>query len=270
MTRLTTEDLRKIPNDLEAYDRELEAVTGLGLLDLALKTTEITIDGFKQISSRLRSVAVVPMTTGQGMIPGFSEQIEKIGRYLGLPCLVTKLQDLAGIGEAVGGGAEILFFADDDTFLALHLVSRKIIDNAVATGEIYAVALTEACGDACDDPAGILGLGPVGCAAANWLDSHGFQVIVNDRNADIQSEYLAAHPRAIGAKDVYDILGRTRLILDATPATDMIKICDVEDHLVLAAPGIPLGVDDPASEKLTLIHDPLQLGVAAMMVQVLV
>ncbi len=269
MTRLTVEDLNQGPSDLKSYDQALMAMTGMGLLELALKTSAVTLDEFRHRASTLGSVAVIPMTTGQGLLPGFSEKIAEVAQYLGLPCKVTKAHDVAGLGEAVARGSEILICADDDTFLVLDLVSRRIVDNAAATGEVYAAALIGAFGRVTNCSVGVLGLGPVGRASADYLYSKGFQVIVHDRSQKIQSGFLVANAELRGVGSVDEVLGQTNLILDATTSSDIIKVRGLKRRLILAAPGIPLGIDDPHSDMVSLIHDPLQLGVAAMLAQAL-
>lgn len=269
MTRLTSEILARGPSDLGTYDQQLRAVTGSGLLDLAMKTTELTVDQFEERASALRCVSIIPMTVGQGIIPGFAKRIAKIGRHLGLTCEVTEAQDVAGLGEALAGNSEVLMCADDDAFLALHLVSKRVIDNGRATGEIYAAALVETCPMDKGQALGVLGVGPVGLAATAWLESGGYQVIVHDQNRQRQADLLAAYPNVRGAGSISEMLAQTHCILDATNAADIIKVNQLEHRLILAAPGVPLGVDDPNSPMISLIHDPLELGVTAMFVQVL-
>lgn len=269
MTRLTTDDLKQGPIDLKAYDQRLQAVTGMGLLGLALKTTHMTLEQYRFRVAALSWVAVIPITTGQGIIFGFSEKVADIGCFLGLPCKVTRGQDVAGLGEAVAGGAEIILLADDDTFLALNLISRRLVDNAPATGEIYAAALDAAAGGVAERSVAVLGLGTVGQAAVGWLHSHGARLIVHDRDQRRQSDFLVGRADIRGADSVGEILDQTNLVLDATTSFNIIKVRELKRRLILAAPGIPLGIDEPNSDMVQLIHDPLQLGVAAMAVQAL-
>lgn len=268
MTRLTTDDLKKGPQDLKAYDQRLKAITGLGLLELALATTDMTLEQYKLRAAALSWVAVIPITTGQGIISGFSEKVAEVGCFLGLPCRITNGRDVAGLGEAVAGGSEIIILGDDDTFLALNLISRRLVDNAVATGQIYAAALAAAAGGIAKRCVAILGLGPVGQAAATWLHSRGAQLIVYDKDQKKQSLFLAERSDVTGADSVREILEQTDLVLDATSSPNIIKVRELK-RLILAAPGVPLGIDEPNSDVVQLIHDPLQLSVAAMAVQAL-
>lgn len=269
MTRLTTEDLIHGPNDLTAYDKQLKRITGLGLLDLALKTSDMTLDQYGSRAESLSRVAVIPLTIGRGVISDFSEKVAELGCYLGLPCRVTKARDVEGWGEAVAGGCEMIICADDKTFLALNLVSRRVVENGAATGAIYAVALSAAAGGVAERPVGVLGLGPVGRAAVNRLREQGARIIVYERDQEKQTDFLSNRNGIRGMGSVDEVIKETDLVLDATNTSDLIRVSELERRLTLSAPGVPLGVDDPDSVMVQLIHDPLQLGVAAMMVQAL-
>ena len=269
MTRLTTDDLKQGPIDLKAYEQRLQAATGMGLLELALETTDMTLEQYRTGVAALSWVAVIPITTGQGIIPGFSEQVADIGCFLGLPCKVTGGQDVVGLGEAVVGGSEIILLADDAAFLALNLRSRRLVDNTLATGEVYAAALAAAVGGVAERPVAVLGLGPVGQAAVGWLHSHGARLIVHDKDQRRQSDFLVGRADIRGAGSIGEILSETNLVLDATTSSNIIRVRELKCRLFLAAPGIPLGIDEPDSDMVQLIHDPLQLGVAAMAAQAL-
>jgi len=269
VTRLTVEDLNRGPKDLNTYDQELKAITGMNLLELALKSTDMTLKRYKSKVTSLKWVAVIPTSIGEGILLGFSEKIAEVGCYLGLPCQVTMTKDVAGVGEAVAGGSEMIVIADDSTFLALNLISRRVVNNSTATGEIYAVALACASKGVADRYVGVLGLGPVGYAGANWLCSQGARLIVHDKDHKKQTSFLSRRGDIRGASSVEEVISLTDIVLDATNASDIIKVRELKGRLILAAPGIPLGIDDPNSHMVQLIHDPLQLGVAAMMVQAL-
>ena len=269
MTRLTVEDLNRGPKDLNAYDQKLKAITNKSLLELALKTIDMTVEQYKSKLASITWVGVIPTSIGDGILPGFSEKVAEIGCFLGLPCRVTKAQDVAGLGEAVAGGSGMIVIADDSTFLALNLKSRQVVNNSTATGEIYAAALASASKGVADRYVGVLGLGPVGYAGANWLCSQGARLIVHDKDHKKQTSFLSRRGDIRGASSVEEVISLTDIVLDATNASDIIKVRELKGRLILAAPGIPLGIDDPNSHMVQLIHDPLQLGVAAMMVQAL-
>jgi 3-methylornithyl-N6-L-lysine dehydrogenase len=269
VTRLTTEDLINGPGDLKIYDQQLRNTTTLGLLDLALKTTNQTREWFRYKSNYLTEVAIVPISTGQGILPDFANKVAEVGRYFGLPCRVTQNRDVVGWAEAISGGAEIILCADDDAFLAFNLMSRRVIDNTVATGQIYAAALDAAAAGVTGRSVGILGIGPVGQSAAVWLYAQGADLIVCDCDKKKLNSFCLAGDNIRKAKSVNDVLEQTDIILDATNASPIIFARDLKRPLIMAAPGMPLGIDNPTSDLVLLIHDPLQLGVTAMLVQVM-
>jgi len=267
VTRLTVQNIGKCPDDLKDYDQWLKGITNLGLLELALKTTDMTPEEYKARVTSFTRVAVIPITMGRGIIPSFSEKVAELGCFLGLPCRVTEFRDVAGWREAVAGGSQMVVCADDNAFLAFNLTSRRVVDNCLATGEVYAAALGAAVDGVAERAVGVLGLGPVGQAAANWLHSRGAHLVVHDKDPNKQVGFLSCRGRIRGAKSVGEVLGETNLVIDATNDSDIIKARQLKRRLILSAPGIPLGIDDPSSHMVDLIHDPLQLGVAAMMVQ---
>lgn len=269
MTRLTVEDLNWGPKSLRTYDIKLKSITNMSLLELALKTIDMTVKQYKSKLALMTWVAVIPTSIGDGILPGFSEKVAEIGCYLGFPCRVTKAQDVAGLEEAVAGGSEMIVIADDNAFLALNLISRRVTNNSAATGEIYAAALAGASKGVADRYVGVLGLGPVGQAAVAWFHSQGVHIIVHDKDQKKQINFLSGKEDIKGAESVEEVLGLTDLVLDATNASSIIKVRELKRCIILAAPGIPLGIDNPNSHMVQLIHDPLQLGVVAMMVQAL-
>ncbi len=84
MTRLTVEDLGKWPGDLDVYDQQLKGITNIGLLELALMTTDMTLEQYRSRVTSLTRVAVIPITMGRGIIPGFSERGAGLVGILGL------------------------------------------------------------------------------------------------------------------------------------------------------------------------------------------
>ncbi|MGB6338241.1 MAG: hypothetical protein WBF32_00560, partial [Candidatus Aminicenantaceae bacterium] len=57
------------------------------------------------------------------------------------------------------------------------------------------------------------------------------------------------------------------IIFDASPAPDIIRREHIKPETIIAACGIPIGLSDEARSLVEerLIHDPLQLGTAAML-----
>ncbi|MGD8443243.1 MAG: hypothetical protein PVI94_07080, partial [Desulfobacterales bacterium] len=66
--------------------------------------------------------------------------------------------------------------------------------------------------------------------------------------------------------DLETALAEYRLIIDASPAADIIQAHHITPDTYISAPGVPLGLSDKARLKISnrLLHDPLQIGVATM------
>jgi pyrrolysine biosynthesis protein PylD len=62
---------------------------------------------------------------------------------------------------------------------------------------------------------------------------------------------------------------RHRCIIDASPATDIIDERHINQDTYISAPGMPSGLSPEALSKISdrFLHDPLQIGVATMIVE---
>lgn len=275
MTRLKESDICTINNTLENYNLELVMKTGHTLSEIAAHAVGLSPhkEG-KVLNSHV--VGVIPMTSGLGVIGGFSETVAEILSFLGMKAFVTQQTDVKGVAEALDRNAEILFMADDDRFIGLHLKSGYYSDNCEATGKGYTAALDFMVEGLEEKKVLIIGAGSVGCAAAFSVLQLGGSVHIYDKNLKV-CEALAAEVyqgqgiRIIVEEDLHTALKSHRLIIDACPAGGFIK----EEHLTtesyIAAPGVPLGIEDEAIAYLQprLVHDPLQLGVATMLFDIL-
>lgn len=275
MTRLRESDICTINNTLESYNLELVMKTGHTLSEIAAHAVGFSLlRESKVLNSRV--IAVIPMTSGLGVIGGFSETVAEILTFLGMKAFVTQQTDVKGVAEALNRNAEILFMADDDRFIGLHVKSGYYSDNSVATGKGYAAALDFMVEGLEDKKILIIGAGSVGRAAAFSVLQFGGRVHIYDSNPNA-CEALAAEAflrQGIGItveEDLHTALKSHRLILDACPAGEFIK----EEHLTtesyIAAPGVPLGIPDAVAASIhpRLVHDPLQLGVATMLLDIL-
>jgi len=266
MTRLMSEDIRFIGDDLARYDSELLRKTGLSLRQIACRAA-----GMDEAEAR-RSLAsvvagVVPMTSGEGIIVGFSEAVADILGYLGASSFVTDMADVAGLAEAVRRGADVVFLADDLRFVALNLSSRIVADNSEATARGYVAALDALAGGLERKTILVLGAGEVGRHAIAAVQALGARVSVYDPDPkkirDLESEAGLAVE-----KDLEEALQNFELIVDASPAAGIIKERHIKPDTAIAAPGLPLGLCPGALVSIgdRLIHDPLQIGVATMLV----
>lgn len=258
MTRLVEEDINTLIVNLKAYDGTLKQQTGMALADIAMSAV-----GRKRPFRSLK-VAVIPVTSGLGIIDGFSDTVCGILRYCGIDAYVTESTDVGGIQEAYRTGAEMIFMADDDVCSAFSVGGNVYSDNGYATGIGFAAALEMTMRKRKEEKnVLVLGLGPVGRAAAEYLQNNGCKVWVYDTNPSAMEEFLISHPEM---KQLEDNRNKKEFtyIYDATPVAHVIGKEDVTENTVIAAPGMPLGVDENARTIATVIHNPLELGILTM------
>ncbi len=272
MTILQKQDIADIAGNLAAYDRKLQSILGCGLRELALKSTGKDPDSFDE-KSFSKHVAIVPMTCGKGLIPGFSETLQSIARHLGFSAYVTRSTDAAGVAEAFESGADILLQADDDRYTAIDLRGRRVVDNSEATGAGFATGLALMAGGVERRGVLVIGCGPVGRSAAATLYAKGGRIALFDIDPDAArkaaaSIQAAAHGLPLTVeKDLRCAFRQYSLVLDATPTAAFIDCGDICEETIIAAPGVPLGVTGAAVRRLgrRLLHDPLQIGTATML-----
>ena len=270
MTRLTTADIRTIADNLVDYDADLVAATGHSLRGIACHAAGIGEAQFDKTLGNL-VVAVIPVTSGEGLIGKFCDAVKSISCHLGANTFITQATDVAGLAEAVEKKADIVLMSDDDRFIALHVQSYRVIDNADATGNGYVAGLNLMTGGLQNRDVLLIGCGPVGLAAAESLIRRGARVSVYDIDPS-NSQNLAAKIKSacdsdiIIENDLETALSAHRLIIDASPAADIIQTHHITPDTYISSPGVPLGLSDKARLKISnrLLHDPLQIGVATM------
>jgi pyrrolysine biosynthesis protein PylD len=275
VTRLITADITDIAADLPNYDRELVARTGYSLSGIACCAAEIDEAQIKNLLPAIR-VGVIPISSGEGIISGFSKAVLSILLHLGADAFVTRTTDVAGIVESFEKHADIAMLADDERFVALHIRSRSIADNAVCTGNAFATGLSLMADSLKGREVLVIGCGPVGRSAAQTLIRMGAQISVYDVQIDPVMEWI----KRIGqdtdskiqiVKTLEPALQRHRFIIDASPARNIIHAHHITPETYISAPGFPCGLDAEAQARLSdrFLQDPLQLGVATMLVSAL-
>ncbi len=270
MTRLTTADIRTIADDLAGYDADLVGKTGHSLRGIACRAAGINEAQFVKTIGNL-VVAVIPVTSGEGLIGNFCDAVKSISCHLGANTFITQATDVAGLAEAFEKMTDIVLMSDDDRFIALHAQRCRVIDNADATGSGYVAGLDLMTGGLKNRHVLVVGCGPVGLAAAESLIRIGVRVSVYDI-VPSNSQNLAAKIKSACDSDVTIVndletaLSKHRLIIDASPAADIIQAHHITPDTYISSPGVPLGLDDKARLKISnrLLHDPLQIGVATM------
>lgn len=265
MTRLVESDIEAVVDRIMQLDHYTKKYTGKGLFEIACEAADLTqaeADQRKEIK-----MALVPITMGEGIIPGFSETLKGILQFLEVPAYVTRQMNVDGIYDAYCN-AQGQMYADDDRFIAIHNRTGKVSDNGSATGRGFAYMLYEAAGGVKGKKTVVLGLGPVGLAAAVTLHHLGADLYVYDCNEEKYKnlpEYMKVDREALVHK--YDC------ILEATTAPNTVTMQMLNEHTVVAAPGMPLGTTSEVTEYLSahgrLFHNVLELGTMVMMMDIL-
>jgi 3-methylornithyl-N6-L-lysine dehydrogenase len=271
MTRLTSGDIDAVCDGLEDYDRYLLAATGQSLLGIGAAAAAIAdVHTLRRLAPTLK-IAVVPIRSGLGVISGFSRTVCGILRHLGFDGWMTDHADVAGFADAVEGNADVVMAADDDRFVAFCLGPSKTVDNSRATANGFVAGLDLMAAGLESRPVLVLGCGPVGRWVVRALVARGASVSVVDPvpgKAEALIGWVGGqrHAAIRVLPDVEQALKEHDLIVDATNAADIIHARHVTDRTRVAAPGMPRGLTDRAMEKLPnrVLHDPLQIGVAAM------
>lgn len=269
MTRLVSTDIKNIPAEIEKYDLELKRKTGSSLKEIAIIASGLDNLAIEPASYR---VAVIPVTVGLGPISGFSDAVFAIASHLGFSAFVTSLPDVGGLDEAFKKEADIVMLADDYIFAAFNLQSRKVINNDEATARGYVAALNCMAGSLDNMTVLLTGAGRLGTIAAELLAEQQANLIIcdPDRNREKQLAERIIDKygvEALFSLELQDALEKCSAVFDASPGDEFIKGKHIKSGTLVAAPGMPFGLDPGAYTKVAgqTIHDPLQIGVATML-----
>lgn len=259
MTRLTPDLIEGVPDDKIDLDHKLLKTTGKTVKGIALEAAGLPED---TDLSGFRAVAV-PITSGMGVISGFSASVDAIVRRLGMQCHVTDGTDVLGFSQGIDEGCDIVMMADDRKFVAYNTRERRSTDNSWGTAKGYAVALKNAAGGLEGKDVLVIGAGNVGTWAVKFLQEMGANVSVTDIIRE-KAEKLSA----IGARPLEDIAkaisGHT-LLLNAAPFIIPGEI--IAEGSIISSPGVPHYYDQLGrSRAKAIIHDPLEIGAAVMAV----
>ncbi|MCP4691233.1 MAG: 3-methylornithyl-N6-L-lysine dehydrogenase PylD [Desulfobacterales bacterium] len=270
---MKTEDIADIAGGLAAYDSRLVLKTGCTLRELACRAAGVEEAMIRGVSGDVR-VGVTPISWGQGIIRGFSEALKSIAAHLGFDAFVTRAPDVAGMAEAFERKADVLLMSDDERYVAMGVRSRRVVDNGDATGKGFVVGLDLLAGGLRDHRVLVIGCGPVGLGAARRLIRLGAVVSVYDINRDRSRELAREIKTSLDAevrieKELESALLRRRRIIDASPAGSLIHARHITADTFISAPGMPLALTAAARKKIAgrLLHDPLRIGTAVMIVE---
>lgn len=272
MTRLRTEDIKHIPQELKVYDQQLLDKTGNTLKGIASHAVDLPDNEFKEIVKSFK-VCVIPLTCGRGVINRFSATVSGIISHLGFHSFVAQNSDVAGIAEAFEKKSAIILLADDNRFVAINVHTKYVSDNIEMTAKGFVAGLDLMASGLKGKTVLVIGCGEVGCYTAKILVNMGVLVSVCDINPQLASTLQ---------KEIADVLktiiqidnswhsasGKYQYIIDATPAADLIDASVITPDTYVAAPGVPCGLSSEARKILSnrYLHDPLQIGVATMVI----
>ncbi len=267
MTRLKTSDVQNISRALENYEDELIRKTGSTLLEIA----EDAAQASRSVENVLKQTraAVVPITSGGGIIEGFAQAVGAILNHIGVRATITHGADVTGIAEAYEEGNRLIFLADDRRFVAIDLYARRVVDNSAATALAYVAALEKMAKGLRAKPVLVIGIGNVGKPAIMDLIRRKAMPIAVDVDRIRIRELIEKYGSRVRAFDtVREAVRHANLIINTAPARNVLREDMIRDGMMISAPAIPVGLTQGALKKVKhhLVHDPLQLGVVTMAV----
>ena len=260
MTRLTPDMIEGVPDDTIDLDSRLMKMCGKTVKQLALEGAGMDHDvDFSKVR-----VAVVPITSGMGVISGFSKSVDAIVKRLGMDSYVTKGTDVNGFQEGILDGVDMIMMADDAMFVAYNVHAVRSTNNSWGTAMGYAVALKNAAGGIEGKDVLVIGAGLVGTEAVQILKSWGANVSVTDIKFD-KAKALEERFGVKALQDVEQALSSHKYILNAAPAIFPGRL--IMEGAVISTPGVPHYFDEEGRRKAkAIIHDPLEIGTAMMAV----
>lgn len=272
MTRLRTEDIKHIRQELIAYDQQLLNRTGHTLKGIAFHALNLLVDEFEEVIKPCK-VCAVPLTCGQGVINCFSATVSDIISHLGFRSFVAQESDVAGIVQAFESKSDIILLADDDRFIAINVHTKYVSDNIEMTAKGFVAGLDLMAGGLKGKEALVIGCGELGRYTAKILVAMGVFVSVCDINPHLaltlQKEIMDELETIIQIdNDWRSTPGKYRHMIDATPSADFIDASMITRGTYVAVPGVPCGLSLAARNELDhrYLHDPLQIGVATMVI----
>jgi pyrrolysine biosynthesis protein PylD len=261
-------DIVAIPRTLDEYDKELRSKTGCNLLEIAEDAVQANTTVRRTM--RKTKAAVVPITSGGGVIRGFPEAVAAILNHIGIKAMITQGADIVGIAEAYEQGADLVLAADDRKFVVINTRTKCVVDNATATAKAYVAALGRMANGLTGKAVLVIGVGNVGSAAISSLILRRAKPLAVDVNKQKLKDLRVRFGRKVSVFNrTTDALCTTNLIVNTAPRSTIIKAAMIRGDTLISAPAIPVGLTEAALRKVghNLIHDPLQLGVATMAVE---
>lgn len=278
MTRLKTEWISDIEKNASLWNHRLKEMCGMNFIEVAAEASGRSLSELELLRKKTK-VAVVPITVGLGVISTFTQSVAATPKAMGFETFITDSSDVDGFYEAYKKGADIVYVADDERYLAINLNKRKIGDNNEATAAGYVTVLKGLLAKKENFTLGIenllrerkvllLGYGIVGKLAADRLSEEGAEVIVFEKSL---AEEKRAEEKGFAVLKDKDKIKEYSLILDATCEGDWITANMLKDDLRMSTPGVPFSLDEEAIKVFEdrVIHDYLEIGTAVMLAMAL-
>lgn len=266
MTRLVENWIKNIKTSIKEYEKDLISKTGMNLMAIASAASGVEQEKIK-LESENSKIGVIPITTGLGVINSFSESVASVLQCMGFETIVTNHTDVAGVLEAHEKGASILFLADDEEFITIHLKKNRIVENNRATARGFVAALEGAVGTLKRKEVLVIGCGPVGTEALSFLKEKGAEPIAYDKNQEIMENLAQKGYRILSH---IDKIANYPLVMDASNEGGWIHKDMLYPEAWIVTPGVPLSLDEEAYvfHKDRVVHDYLPIGVAVMIATV--
>ncbi|WKY44056.1 3-methylornithyl-N6-L-lysine dehydrogenase PylD [Eubacteriaceae bacterium ES2] len=260
MTRLKPCDINDISANIASYDLALKKTMRYTLAEIARHAVALPVN---YRPDRQLKIAVVPVTSGLGIISGFCQTVCAILKHCCLNASVAEASDIEGLQEAYRSGADMVFIADDKTCSAFSLDHKVYSDNGYATGIAFSAALELMMPRVVNEKVLVLGAGPVGSAAVNYFVSKKIATFLYDTDLTKMHSMAAKIPAVKLESGPLD-LKKYNYILDATSGHSFIGRNDVNPGTKISAPGMPLSLKPEAFDQVELFHNPLELGILTM------
>jgi len=263
MSRLIEEWVETIERELSEYENSLRRKTGLDFAGIAARANNVTRQSILD-KANTHTVAVVPITSGKGLIGGFSSAVTSIIRQAGFHVFETNSTDVDGIYEAYSQRAKLVFMADDRRYAGFSLETQRVSDNNDATACGFVHALDAMCPDGISGKKVLI----MGCGIIGKLSAD----ILLKKNA-----FPVFYDKPLVAEDIRDCISDPaeissyRYIIDATNEGEWLKSDMLHDEVYISAPGVPLSLDHGALKRHEerLIHDILHIGTLTMLGELL-
>ena len=265
MTRLISEWISNIEREIDQYDEILKTRLGKGLLELACIASDVTENTLKEKATS-DIVYVVPITSGLGEIGHFAESVRAIISKLGFSTKISKKTDVAGFYEAVQNGANLIFMADDNEFIAFSMKRNIAVNNDEATARGFFAAYNEIYKKLGHDQikTALVGAGKIGSLIIESLIKNKIDFTVLEKNLKIKESLIKKGIKQINEPlDLIDF----DIIIDASSEGFFIKSEMLKEGVWIVGPGVPLALDNEAfaNNKDRIIHDYLPIGTATML-----